>query len=381
MNKSPSAIRRLKRSRIAISVVICCLLMITAGGFWYGTQLTKQYTQRVGIVTRLIQMPEIISGKLLLQERSGTFEAKVINQDLEYWVFLHESLQTGSPDLGLEAPLDKELLADIQVVDKSFHYTIESLQQSILDSEANGAYRQQILQSIAKPYASKMSGMKEKLEAGFDGAITWIWTAQILTLLITFCFVVLQYILIDKPIFNLLGSTEKRNQTIRSAESSHMKVVRDLAIQKKRRSKASTENSANQQEQNSPLSEAYPAKVLLVEDHPANQKYVQKLFSKLGYTADMASNGREAVAKALTASYDLIFMDIQMPIMDGIQASYEILNSLDESEAPVIIALTGSAEPEIQEKCLDIGMKDIIWKPVKRDQVTEMIIKWVNVPA
>lgn len=372
----------MRRFNVTSSVVVGCLLVLLAGLSWYGKRNASQFAARKGVIIQLSQMPEVILGRIGTTTEVDARQEKLIKQGLEEWVSLHEVIQTGDPSIDIYDPLDEEVRSQLLKLEEDFRSTVKILKTTSFSDPQQGQEAITSLRDLSRPYAIGISGIQQMLETGFSRTNSWILTAQLILIIVMLSLMVLESVFIDKPILDFLTRNVQRQQTLRNAESSHMKVVRDLTERKiARNSPAVGKKIKEEKEQTSLLSDDYPAKILLVEDHPANQKYVQKLFSKLGYDADLASNGREAVAKALTASYDLIFMDIQMPIMDGIQASYEILNSLDESEAPIIIALTGSAEPEIQEQCLDIGMKDIIWKPVKKDQVTEMIIKWRTVPA
>lgn len=364
------------------SIVIGCLLVLVACLSWFGKRNASQFAARKGVTIQLSQMPEVILGRIGTATGIDANQEKLIKQGLEEWVTLHEVIQTGDPSMDIYDALDEEVRSQLLVLEDDFRSTVKVLKTTSFVQNSTSGEALLSLQQLAKPYKIGMTGVQQMLETGFSRTNSWILTAQLILVIVMISLMILESVFIDKPILDFLTRNVQRYQTLRHAESSHMKVVRDLAERKvARNSPAVGKKVVAEKEPASLLSDQYPAKVLLVEDHPANQKYVQKLFSKLGYDADIASNGREAVAKALTTSYDLIFMDIQMPIMDGIQASYEILNSLEESEAPIIIALTGSAEPEIQEQCLDIGMKDIIWKPVKKDQVTEMIVKWRTVPA
>ncbi|WP_052714120.1 PAS domain S-box protein [Paenibacillus dauci] len=116
-----------------------------------------------------------------------------------------------------------------------------------------------------------------------------------------------------------------------------------------------------------------PLRLLVAEDHPVNQKLMQEMLRKLGYQTDIAYNGREAVVAALTHPYDLIFMDIQMPEMDGIEATSEIRNRLWQHEQPVIVATTAFARNEDRQMCLSAGMQDFISKPLRLQEVDRIL--------
>jgi PAS domain S-box-containing protein len=121
----------------------------------------------------------------------------------------------------------------------------------------------------------------------------------------------------------------------------------------------------------------HSVRILLAEDNPVNQKLAVMMLGKAGYTVDVAGNGKKAVATFTKApdSYDLIFMDVQMPEMDG-KAATQTLRRLGFDEIP-IVAMTAHAMKGDREMCLDAGMNDYITKPIKRETVFEMIQKFV----
>lgn len=121
----------------------------------------------------------------------------------------------------------------------------------------------------------------------------------------------------------------------------------------------------------------HSASILLAEDNPVNQKLAVTLLTKAGYTVDVAGNGKEAIEKftAQPSRYDIIFMDIQMPELSGLEATRE-LRARGFTAIP-IIAMTANAMKEDRERCLEAGMDDYIPKPIKREIVFEMLKKWV----
>ncbi|MBV6717046.1 PAS domain S-box protein [Paenibacillus chitinolyticus] len=119
-----------------------------------------------------------------------------------------------------------------------------------------------------------------------------------------------------------------------------------------------------------------PLKILVVEDHPVNRQLFIKFLEKLGYGADIAENGMEAVEAVTSTEYDLVFMDLQMPVMDGLQATRLIRQLLPSGQNPVIIAVTASVRPADKEKCLESGMQDFISKPILFDEVKRVFSYW-----
>ena len=107
-----------------------------------------------------------------------------------------------------------------------------------------------------------------------------------------------------------------------------------------------------------------PIRVLLAEDDPVNAVVVTALLEKLGCRVEVAKNGLEAVDAAASKAYDLVFMDVQMPGMDGLEATREIRKLSSDVAQPSIIALTASATTADRHDCIEAGMDDYASKPV-----------------
>jgi signal transduction histidine kinase/ligand-binding sensor domain-containing protein/CheY-like chemotaxis protein len=132
-------------------------------------------------------------------------------------------------------------------------------------------------------------------------------------------------------------------------------------------------------EQLSPLKAgrfASPPRTLVAEDNVVNQKVAIRMLEKLGLRADVAANGREAVSMFRLLPYDLIFMDCQMPEMDGYSATREIRRLEPPGQHRWIIAMTAEAMTGVREQCLAAGMDDYIAKPVKMDTLQEAVERW-----
>lgn len=123
------------------------------------------------------------------------------------------------------------------------------------------------------------------------------------------------------------------------------------------------------------LSSKHPYHILVAEDNLINQKVAERIFSQLGYEVEIVSNGLEAVSRAAERPFDLIFMDIQMPEMDGIMATQEILKQAGEGKRPYIIAVTAHALKGDREKMLAAGMDNYISKPVRLAEIAELLQK------
>lgn len=118
----------------------------------------------------------------------------------------------------------------------------------------------------------------------------------------------------------------------------------------------------------------FPLKILIAEDDEMNQQMALMLLKRLGYEADCAGNGKEVLEIVSEDKYDVIFMDVQMPEMDGLEATRMIRLCL--SEQPVIIAMTANAMDGDREACLKAGMEDYLAKPVNVEELMQMLETW-----
>eukprot|EP00904_Undaria_pinnatifida_P002330 jgi/Undpi1/12098/HiC_scaffold_41.g14071.m1 len=116
-------------------------------------------------------------------------------------------------------------------------------------------------------------------------------------------------------------------------------------------------------------------RILLAEDNQVNQKVASRLLQKLGYRVDLASNGLEAVDSVRRQAYDVILMDVQMPEMDGVEATRIIRRELAREAQPHIIALTANAMVGDREKYLRAGMDDYVSKPVRMNTLREALMR------
>ncbi len=125
---------------------------------------------------------------------------------------------------------------------------------------------------------------------------------------------------------------------------------------------------------------AEAARILLAEDHPANQALVRAILGKLGYSVDIVGNGHQALAALAEQSYDLVLMDIQMPEMDGLEATRAIRAQFADTPRQTlpIIALTAHALPEERQSCLAAGINDLLTKPLDSDQLASTIAAYLT---
>jgi len=120
-------------------------------------------------------------------------------------------------------------------------------------------------------------------------------------------------------------------------------------------------------------------RILVAEDNPVNQKVAQGLLAKLGYRCDMVGNGAEAVKAVESLPYDLILMDIQMPVLNGFDATRAIRMSTKAANPRIpVIALTANAMEEDREECLKAGMNDHLGKPITAKALSAMLDRWLG---
>lgn len=123
------------------------------------------------------------------------------------------------------------------------------------------------------------------------------------------------------------------------------------------------------------LSATFPLEILVAEDNEINQQVIQYILQKIGYTPTIVANGQEAVDAAAAAAYDIVFMDLQMPEVDGLEAT-RLIRGNRSLHQPVIIALTANTMEGDEEECLLAGMNDYIGKPVKLEELLGKLRKW-----
>ena len=120
-------------------------------------------------------------------------------------------------------------------------------------------------------------------------------------------------------------------------------------------------------------------RILLAEDNITNQQVAVGILKKLGLRVDAVANGAEAVKALETLPYDLVLMDVQMPVMDGLEATRQIRdpNSAVRNHMIPIIAMTAGVMQKDQERCMDAGMNDYVTKPVSPQALAETLGKWL----
>jgi len=156
------------------------------------------------------------------------------------------------------------------------------------------------------------------------------------------------------------GSTFKIELTLPHSSESNIKKI---------------DKNANQTLKiNQQFANDYPLKILVAEDNRINQKLITTFLNKIGYQASLVSNGKEAYEETCKNLYDVILMDVEMPVMNGVQ-SMEQIRSREELTQPYIIAVTANAKTEDETKYLEAGMDNYLSKPINIKRLTDVLAK------
>jgi CheY-like chemotaxis protein len=113
--------------------------------------------------------------------------------------------------------------------------------------------------------------------------------------------------------------------------------------------------------------------VVVADDNPVNRKVAVSLLKRLGYQADAASSAKDLLDLLLRTVYDVVFMDVHMPEMDGLEATRRIRQDFPAARQPRVVAMTAAAFPEDRARCLDAGMDDYVAKPVGMEDLAAVL--------
>ena len=185
----------------------------------------------------------------------------------------------------------------------------------------------------------------------------------------------------DLPIILLssMGNEQSRNEahlfnSILTKPTRHQVLYKHIAEQLKEKGSAVKEIEQVKSQFSEDFAKRYPMSILIAEDNVVNQKLAARILTKMGYAPDICINGHDALNAMTLKNYDMIFMDVQMPEMDGFEATRFIRENMDHQ--PVIIAMTANAMPEDKDVCLKSGMDDYLSKPMKIADIMEVLERW-----
>ena len=130
----------------------------------------------------------------------------------------------------------------------------------------------------------------------------------------------------------------------------------------------------NKQKLSTDFAKQYPLRILVAEDDAMNQKVVTRVLNKLGYEPHISANGKDVLEEVSHRDYDVILMDVQMPEMDGLEATRMIRVCL--ATQPIIIAMTANTLQGDRDECLRAGMDDYTSKPVRLEELMNVLEKW-----
>ena len=133
------------------------------------------------------------------------------------------------------------------------------------------------------------------------------------------------------------------------------------------------DDSGKNKSYDSAMAARLPLHILVAEDNIINQRVAVGILLQFGYRTALVVSGKEAVEAVERQKYDFLFMDLQMPDMDGLEATRLICSRMSPSERPYIVAMTANAMKEDRERCLSAGMDDYLSKPIRPDEIKAAI--------
>ncbi len=298
--------------------------------FWFTAVLEKQPENKM----RNIIVPQTISGKRVLIVDDNATNLFVLQEQLMSW-----GCRIGKSADGFEA-LDR--LHGAVVENDPFEIAILDMQMPDMDGETLG---RKIIND-RRIHHTKLVMMTSMGQRGDAKRMEKIGFSAYLT----------------KPVkmsklYDCLSTITGTNQTAAKGRQEAIVTTYSLAETRKQN-----------------------IRILLAEDNLVNQKVAVKYFGKLGYNVDVVSNGKEAVAALSKETFDIVFMDCQMPEMDGYEATGEIRQAgspVHDRHVP-IVAMTAHAMEGDREKCLKAGMNDYLAKPVTPQELSDMLDKWIS---
>lgn len=174
---------------------------------------------------------------------------------------------------------------------------------------------------------------------------------------------------ITKKIVEMMGGEIKVKSQINFGSTFSF----EISLTKLKTEEKSLNNKKKKKQWDSELASKIPFKILLAEDNIVNQKVAKKIFNNLGYKIDIVDNGKKVLEQLNQQEYDLIFMDMQMPEMDGLEATRKIRQDNSINKKLTIIAMTANAMEEDKKACFDAGMNEFLSKPINIQNIIDVL--------
>lgn len=178
------------------------------------------------------------------------------------------------------------------------------------------------------------------------------------------------------PLIGIIPFSKSADYSSDETEISITKPIRRDVLIKKMKIALSLEQNVSEQLSNVETHIVRPISILLAEDNPTNQLVAKGLMRNIGYEIDVVENGQQVLDHLNKKFYDLILMDVQMPVLDGLQTTQKVRMKVIAPHQPIIIAMTANASEEDRQVCLFAGMNDYLSKPVTRTEIIQKIENW-----
>ncbi len=336
--------------------------------FWFNLTFEKQTTAIADVESAPKFLPNLSQLRVLIVDDNAT-NRKILRYQLSAWGI--ESDEANSATTALVA------LRDRVYGGQPYHLAILDMQMPEIDGEALGL--QIKADSVLSPTTLIMmtsvhpkGGAKRMLAAGFSGYLVKpVKPSRLLDCLMTALTQASVPQSMPQSVPQLVPYSQAVELLPRGLTPSPLNTLSAVSIASPLvQSTASLYPSFSSNKKISKL------KILLVEDNAVNQKVTLNQLKNLGYTADVAANGREALHMIRQISYNLVLMDCQMPILDGYGATQEIRQFEGDQQRTIVIALTANALREDRERCLAAGMDDYLSKPISKERLKDKLIYW-----
>jgi len=316
--------------------------------FWFTLTFDKQLCEVSIPATPLGNTPNLNAVKLLVVDDNAT-NRKVLRYQVSCWGM--------EVDEASDAATALDMLRAQAIAGSPYDLAILDMQMPDLDGEMLGSYIKadpllQTTRLIMMTSLNHWGGARNALHLGFSAYLVKP---------------VKQSRLLDCLLNTLVDLTTPSSAVSIATGSDAPTTARETA-------QASATASLSTPTQKPPK-----LKILLVEDNVVNQKVTLNQLKTLGYSADVAANGQEAVQLLGQIPYDLVFMDCQMPVLDGYSATQEIRRLEQDDRHTVIVALTANAMREDRVRCINAGMDDYLSKPILKDKLATKLKYWSQV--